>query len=505
MEKVVASASPSTRRRRIMFRLVAVLIGLMPFVLLEGAFRLAGWGRPEYVDDPFVGFSDIKPLFVLNESGDCYEIHQSRQRFFRPEKFAANKQPNEFRIFCFGGSTVQGRPYSIETSFSTWLELSLRAADPSRHWEAVNCGGVSYASYRLIPIMKESLAYEPDLFVVYTGHNEFLEDRTYANIKNTPAWQRAIHERVANLHIYGVGRSLWQRAAGIDMVESRPNRATLSTEVDALLDYRGGLESYHRDDKWHRGVINHFEYNLRRMTDIARHADVPLILVNPVSNLRDAPPFKCEPRSDLSTESLAELGRTWEAAKALNWEQLDLRFSLTKQVLAIDDRFADAHFLLGRCYEAMGESEKAKAEYIRAKDEDVCPLRILEPMHEIIFNVAKRSDATLVDARELFEREEHDAIPGDETLIDHVHPRIVGHQKIAKLLLEEMVRRGMVSLQPGWEAKQEELYVARFQTLEPSYFPQSVARLEGLRRWTQGRADRVGLPASAQRRNRKSD
>jgi lysophospholipase L1-like esterase len=499
MGNSAASADPKTWRRRITFRVLAVLIGLLPILLLEGVFRLGGWGRPEYGDDPYVGFSDVKPLFVLNDSGDRYEIPNSRQTFFQPESFAASKQPNEFRIFCFGGSTVQGRPYSIETSFTTWLELSLQAADPSPQWEAVNCGGVSYASYRLVPIMKESLAYEPDLFIVYTGHNEFLEDRTYADIKNTPAWRKAIHERLIGLRMYGVCRSLWQRAAGIDDSEKRPDRVTLSTEVDALLDYRGGLETYHRDDEWRRGVIAHFEHNLRNITRLARRAGVPLILVNPVSNLRDSPPFKCEPRTDLSAEQRAELERLWDEAKAMDWDRLDTKFGLVKRVLAIDDRYADAHFLLGRCYEAMGFTEQAKAEYIRAKDEDICPLRILAPMHEIIFSVAKQSRTTLVDAREMFEHEEKDGILGDQTLIDHVHPRIEGHQWIARALLEEMVRLRMVSLRPAWEAKQQELYDERWKTLEPSYFPQSVARLEGLRLWAQGRVTRIGLPKSARR------
>ena len=85
--------------------------------------------------------------------------------------------------YCLGGSTVQGRPYAIETSFTTWLELNLRTADPRYQWEVVNCGGVSYASYRLVPILRELLAYEPDLFIICTGHNEFLEDRTYASVK----------------------------------------------------------------------------------------------------------------------------------------------------------------------------------------------------------------------------------------------------------------------------------------------------------------------------------
>ncbi len=31
--------------------------------------------------------------------------------------------------------------------------------------------------------MEELTKYEPDMFIVYTGHNEFLEERTYGEIK----------------------------------------------------------------------------------------------------------------------------------------------------------------------------------------------------------------------------------------------------------------------------------------------------------------------------------
>ena len=196
-DPIPASSRLWSRRRHVLFRIGAICLGLSPLLVLEGVCRIGGWGTPEDVGDPFVGFSDVRPLFVLDE--DRYEIPASRQTYFRPDGFAATKPSAEFRIFCLGGSTVQGRPYSIETSFTTWLELSLQAADPSRRWEVVNCGGVSYASYRLVPIMQEVINYDPDLFIVYTGHNEFLEDRTYAHIKHRPAWLKAAHERLTNL------------------------------------------------------------------------------------------------------------------------------------------------------------------------------------------------------------------------------------------------------------------------------------------------------------------
>ena len=66
----------------------------------------------------------------------------------------------------------------------------LPKADPSRKWEVINAGAISYASYRIKGLMAELARYEPDLFIVYTGENEFLERRTYASVFETPGLLR---------------------------------------------------------------------------------------------------------------------------------------------------------------------------------------------------------------------------------------------------------------------------------------------------------------------------
>ena len=182
-EDVATGSGESSRLRYFGFRVSAVLLGLLLLPVVELVLGLLGWGDPQQAYDPFVGFRSTRPLFVRNDEKSCYETAANRLKFFRPESFSASKSPTEFRVFCLGGSTVQGRPFKIETSFTTWLEISLQAADPSRQWQVVNCGGISYASYRLVPILREVLDYQPDLVVLYTGHNEFLEDRTYDHIK----------------------------------------------------------------------------------------------------------------------------------------------------------------------------------------------------------------------------------------------------------------------------------------------------------------------------------
>ena len=60
------------------------------------------------------------------------------------------------------------------------------AADPSRRWEVINAGGISYASYREAKLVEEIARYQPDLVLVYSGHNEFLEERTYRKAAAIP-------------------------------------------------------------------------------------------------------------------------------------------------------------------------------------------------------------------------------------------------------------------------------------------------------------------------------
>ena len=383
----------STARRRVGFRVAAICIGLTPFLVFEIILRVGGFGHVSDAVDPFVGFDSVHPLFSLNVPGDRYEIPKSRQTFFCPESFAANKPERGFRIFCLGGSTVQGRPYATETAFPKWLELNLECADPDRTFEVVNCGGASYASYRLAPILREVLAYEPDLIVLCTGHNEFLEDRTYRKIKQATPWIAGTHRAMTNLRTYNLLRSALVRFNGNHANTAPPDRPTLRADVDAMLDQRNGLDDYRRDAAWRAETVRHYEFNLRRMVHMADVAGVPVILVIPGSNLRDCPPFKSEHRADITKAARTRFEELWKQAASPNLPA-ETRVAILRRCLAIDDRHARAHFELGASLASTGQHDLARVAYQRALVEDVCPLRMLPAMHEVIKQVAPAKGAS---------------------------------------------------------------------------------------------------------------
>lgn len=479
------------RWRGFLFRLGAVAVGLAPFVLAETAFVMLDWGRPAYRDDPFVGFSAVHPLFVPVADGTRYEVAQSRQGFFRPESFAAEKGADEFRIFCLGGSTVQGRPFAVETSFTTWLELNLQAAEPARTWDVVNCGGISYASYRLVPILQEVLGYEPDLIILYVGHNEFLEDREYGHIRDVPRVVAGPWELLTRTRTYNLLRDGYVHLAGRSQPPAARHRPVLGTETDAMLDYQGGLARYHRDEKWRRNVIDHFRYNVGRMVRMSRDAGVGLILINPVCNLRDSPPLKSQHRDGLTPQER----RRWESLCREAESHLGAgnrrALELLRRAVAIDDQHAGLHYSLAKCYDALRMTDRAREAYVRAKELDVCPLRILEPMNDAIVAIARRIGTPLVDVRDLFERRSRDGIVGGYLLIDHVHPTIAGHRLIADALMGELSRQAVVHPVEGWERQRDEKARRHLDSLGDFYFAKGRQRLEAVRGWATGQANTV--------------
>ena len=466
-------------------------MGLSPLLALEGICAVFDWGRPALYDDPFVGFRSVVPLFVKSEDQTRYEIPKSRQSFFCADGFLAKKPAGEFRVFSLGESTTQGNPWTIETSFSTWLEISLRAADPSRRFRVVNCGGISYASYRLVPILEEVLAHQPDLIVVCVGHNEFLENRTFAHVAGRGRLLSIALDAASRLRTFTLLREGYLRLQGISSADPPENRPIMPTEVEALLDYRGGLEEYHRDEAHERDVITQYRYNLRRMVELCRTAGVPLILINPVSNFCDLPPFKSEHRADLTADELERWESLCEEARHhLHGDHRDLLKAswLFGEACRVDPLYAGAFYNLAQCYQPAGKFELAREAYLKAKDLDVCPLRALGPMNDAVLEIARDTRAPLVDAQQLIQDRSADGIVGGDWLVDHVHPSIEGHQLIADALAEKLVELGMVRPRNDWQAVKRERYREHFDALGNLYFFKGEQRLTALRNWAAGRA-----------------
>lgn len=478
---------PSLWRRRA----IALGLGLLPFLLAEAACILLGVGVPADQADPFVGFSSIVPLFEQDEESGRMIIAERRRKFFAVDSFPIRKGPNDVRIFCLGGSTVQGRPYSIETSFARCLEQALSVAEPHRSWDVINCGGVSYASYRLVPILDEVLEYEPDLIIVCTGHNEFLEAREYPLARAIPQPLHGPLGWLARRRIVG----LLSRIGG-EASRSAPS-VQLPTETDPLLDHQYGLDWYRRDDNWRRDVVTHFTATLDRIAARCEAAGVPLILVLPPSNLSDCPPFKSDASPRLAEPQRERVQQELSAARELYQSNITAALAHLQQAAALDPDNPAIQYELGQCYEILHDLAAARSCLVRARDLDLCPLRIISPLEDAIRKIALAREIPLLDAHQLLESASPGGILGEPQLVDHVHPSFDGHRQIGLALTREVRSLGLLdaSLDERWERESLALMRQQFESLGPEYLYRGQRTLEAVRGWTEGRADGPPLPS----------
>ncbi len=433
--------------RKAVFGLVAAALF---FGLVELSLLLVGVEPIRYADDPYVGFSSRLPLFVEQAGADgrpWMTTAQNKQSLFNRQRFPRRKDAGTYRIFCLGGSTAFGHPYDDPTSFCGWLRELLPAADPSRAWEAINAGGISYASYREALLMEELVGYEPDLFVVLTGHNEFLERRTYAGLLRSPRWVRELDLGLSRTRSY----SLIRRALRGSSPGPAPRRDLLPAEVDALLDHAIGPDDYRRDDELHEKVIAHYRFNLSRMVGIARSVGAQVLFVAPASNLADCSPFKSEHAAGPgSPERLRHEQRKAAADVAVATQRPAEALALVDEALALDARCAAAQFLRGRALRALGRNREAGEAFRRARDEDVCPLRATTSMCAIVRETAAQRDAPWVDFEALVARRAASGVPGRESFLDHVHPTIEVNRLLALAILERLAADGVVRPSAGW-------------------------------------------------------
>ncbi len=489
--------------RRWKLRLAAIIVGFLPLLLVELSLRTFDFPNSDSTSDPFLDFTNIRPLFVESSPGKL-SIPPERLRLFAKAEFERNKPEATKRIFALGGSTTQGEPYGPPTAFPEWLKLNLELADSIHQFEVINGGGLSYASYRVLPILCEVLDYDPDLIVVYTGQNEFLEARELADWRSIPTPIASFASEAVRLRTVSWCRSFFSKPIDAPKTSTR-----LQSEVDALLDYQGGLAKYNRADLDHAAVTASFHWNIERMVEACRERKVPLVFVVPTVNIKDCPPFKFEVDPKLSEADRKQIEAQWltitnsplssrssgRLADSVSDGRATSPLELAHEMLKLDPQHAGVHYFLGQYYFSIRDWELAEKHLCAAKEFDVCPLRATLAIQQTVREVARKHSVPFVDADDLFRSLSPHQIVGREWLIDHVHPTIEGHQRLGEALCRLLIDEAWLdSSRPISDEAKITSYRNHLGSLGEDYFHRGKQRLEGLMLWTQGRAKKIPGP-----------
>ena len=413
------------------FRIVtAIVVPVVLLVSVEAGLRLFGFGyRSEFT----------VPCTVQNQKAFCDNDHFTWQ-FFPPGLFRlpsaftipAEKPPGTFRIFIVGESAAQGVPDS-SFAFGRYLEVMLRERFPDAHFEVINTAITAINSQVLLPAVRDLARRDGDLFVLYIGNNEVVGPYGAGTTLTRPGGSLALIRAGIFLNSTRLGQLFGAALRGIipgaTPQEWRGIRMFLKQQVRA-------------DGPAIDGVYSNFRGNLSDIVAVAQGSGARVLISTVGANLKDSAPFASLHRADLTPKDREAWEEKMREGTALedagrHSEALDRYLSAA----AIDDRYAELQYRIGRIYWALGEFTMAKERFALARNLDTLRFRADDRINEIIRSVAKAAGpgVELIDAEQLFAEASAHGVPGRELFYEHVHMNPHGNYLIARALFPHVV------------------------------------------------------------------
>ncbi|MBN1479264.1 hypothetical protein JXA70_03220 [candidate division KSB1 bacterium] len=398
---IQSELSPARKR---LYTLITLLIPVLFFLFLEIGLRIANYGGDTrlFVPTPSVN----SPYFGLNQNvGRRYFYRDEFTPTPRKDLFLQQKPENGYRIFVLGGSTTAGFPYGNNLTFPRILQRRLIDLFPEKHIEVVNCAFTAINTYTLLDYMDEVLQQQPDLILVYAGHNEYYGALGVASMESVgrSRWLVKTYLNLQHLKIFLWVRNSFHglRAAlspGAASLPQDPTRTIMARIVrDKKIPYGSRL---------YQSGLDQFRGNMQDIIKKANKADVPIILSELVSNVRDHRPFV-----SIKTDDFPPALSEYEA---------------------------------GRNADAQADFAAAKDFYYRAKDYDALRFRASEDMNSIIHELAEMYETQVVPMKKFFEAASPNGLIGENVMWEHLHPKSNGYFLMADAFFETIRANGFI-------------------------------------------------------------
>ncbi len=355
--------------------LVLVTVNIAILVILELGLRLAGFSPPSRRSDPFRGFFGNYRVYGTEQPsglGTYYRTNPNKLHTFQLEYFTARKKEGAVRVFCLGGSTVNGGVY--RETYVRALKLLAAGDEWGRRLEIVNAGGNGYDSAQIIHLSRELARYRPEALIILSGHNEFSSLRYHRDLLSQGA---AVRKLRVFLDLFRVTHLL-RRLVG----EAKKTGMTFDIEPPG-----GPVTETERDH-----ILARMKNNLRQVAALGRQHGFHVILAAPAANLRYPP-----------------VGKEGSAAALFAQAEEELKAGL---------------------------ADKARQSYCEAWIGDSVPKRIVPAQTEVIKQVAADTGCRIIDFQPIFKQAATDAIPGDSLFLDFCHPNFEGNIIMARSLFK---------------------------------------------------------------------
>jgi tetratricopeptide (TPR) repeat protein len=380
------------RAKHIIFSIIPVALLLVLLVVVELVLRLCEVAPP--------------PQIVTEASYDGETWYQTNRAYlskyfppgtplipeFKTTLFRKEKAASTFRIMCLGSSSMFGTPYDMNANIPGIVRKQLRRIYPGVEFEVVNWGASAINSNVVRDLVPRLLQYQPDLVLVYMGHNEFYgPDGVGSSFieKHLPLMTRVKYAT----RDWRLMRLLMQWLAP-KPGDERP-RTTLMREVSQGQLVQGGSSDEQR-------ILEHFESNLTVILHTMHKAGVPVIVGTPTSNLM-FPPFVSEKDPVDPANSAAGL------------------------------------YAQGVKLRSMGQASKAKTLLGKARDADLLKFRAPGAISDVALRVCAAGGVRCFSGDSVMSAASTDGIPGDTLFWEHLHPTAFGYYQLACAFVREIL------------------------------------------------------------------
>jgi tetratricopeptide (TPR) repeat protein len=437
----ITEAVPTLRsghwRRWLAIAATAILVPVLLLAVAEVVLRVCGVGTPTGATRPCTDHG--RPAYCDNQFFVAPFFPPGMLRSPRPYVIPVSKPPGTYRIFVLGESVALGDP-DPTYGFARYLEVMLRESFPQAKFEVINTSITAINSHALLPMTKDLVHYQPDLFVIYTGSTEVVGP-------------------------FGPGTMLTPLDLSLPAIRTRI--FLNSTRLGQLVEKVAG-SSQKNPPEWRgmgmfqdlqvranspqmRPVYENFAVNMRDIIAVARRSGAQVLISTVGTNLKDCAPFASLHREGIRSDEL----RSWtdSVQRGAVLESAGSHAEALRLYLAaadIDPEYAELQFRIARCLWALGRFAEAKERFVRAQDLDTLRFRTDSRINEIIRALAGADPGVrVVDAAAVFAAESEHEVPGGELFYEHVHMNPRGNYLLARALFHQVASMLPPELQRG--------------------------------------------------------
>ena len=387
------------------------------------------------------------------------------------ESVALKRKDGTKYVVALGDSTTRGWPYGPEAAFPAWIAAGLN--DPGGagpRVEVINLGMDSLDTGDALDIL-EALAERPvDLFLVYSGHNEFTEH--YLSSRSSPFMEFLQRVRSGLIEHSAAAQWLNRWANGRMRRLFETNRLNpfilLNKEYIFTHDPEAALARFPFPETERKSILDRY---LARVEAMARRAGADRILfLPPVSNPLGLKPYRSAHAASSDEKALKEA----EALSIEGFSLLDARpeeaVSRFRQSIHLDPGFALYWYGLGVACLRVGEMACVDEASEQVIEREAVMHRLPLSFRRALIATLDRLKVAWIDVIPALALPESVTTPDPVAFLDFVHPHWLGHRRIAEAALpavatrlglavpsEETVRRRMdrhqqqLTERPDWD------------------------------------------------------